>query len=257
MIRPPPPSPSRPTTRLTRYSSASSVWPRRPMTRPLPSPLTARRIDPGSVASWMVTVHETPRWPRTSSRSARARAAPLGVHAGASSLAAEDASRETSAEGAPTRGRSGARTRALRPPKPHSPRVASVNISISTRSRSTWSVPSAFAMASSMLSPSHSIDLMRLRSSGCRPQIPVLLADGEEVVDQPVQHEPGREVDEHEGEHEGHEHHHALLGRVPLLGRQPLLDEHAGAHHERQNGYSSPDQRQIRRDTRNHQAIRR
>src|SRR5262245_59588342 len=41
-----------------------------------------------------------------------------------------------------------------------------------------------------------------------------LLGDGEDVVDQPVQHQAGREEEEKDAEHERHDLHHPRLDRV-------------------------------------------
>src|SRR5437773_1487422 len=123
-------------------------------------------------------------------------------------------------------------TRAFFPPNPSNPRVAPVRISISTWSRVTFRARRASSMAWSMVSPSLSIDRI-IVSSLHGPHHEVLLSDGEQVVDQPVENEARREVPEHEGEDDGHQHHHPLLGGIGLRWREPLLQEHAGPHEER------------------------
>ena len=66
-------------------------------------------------------------------------------------------------------------------------------------------------------------------------QGPGLLDDGQNVVAQPVQHETGGEVDEHDREHDGHDHHDLALLGVAHGGAQPLLQEHGGTHDERRD----------------------
>src|SRR5206468_4923679 len=68
---------------------------------------------------------------------------------------------------------------------------------------------------------------------GTQPQ--VLLADAEDIVHEPVENQTSGEIKEHEGEDEGHEHHHPLLRRVALLRCEPLLQEHACTHEKRQH----------------------
>ena len=60
----------------------------------------------------------------------------------------------------------------------------------------------------------------------------VLLADGEDVVDQPIEHQAGREVNEHDGENERQEHHDLCLRRIPRRGGQFLLEVHRNPHEQ-------------------------
>src|SRR5438874_5779146 len=124
----------------------------------------------------------------------------------------ESASMRRSPPSAESGGRTVARTRAFFPPKPNSPRLASARISISTRSRPTCRAFRALSIASSIVSPSVSVDFMA-SSLRCSHD-GVLLTGGEQIVHQPVEHETRREVDEHEGEHQRHDHHHPLLGGI-------------------------------------------
>src|SRR5450759_820823 len=89
---------------------------------------------------------------------------------------------------------------------------------------------SAFRVRSLDLLPYLWIGALR-RYGLCRLRLAVvhhLLPDGEDVVDQPVDDEPGREAPEHEGEDDGHEQHHLLLRRL-----HPVSYTHLRAHETR------------------------
>ena len=58
----------------------------------------------------------------------------------------------------------------------------------------------------------------------------VLLGDGQDIVDGPVDDESGWKRKEQEGEHDGEEHHDFLLHRVAHGWSQLLLQEHGGTH---------------------------
>ena len=59
------------------------------------------------------------------------------------------------------------------------------------------------------------------------------MTDGQEVVAQPVDHQTGGEVEEHDGEDDRHEHHDLLLRGIASGGGEALLEEHGGAHQQR------------------------
>src|ERR1700687_1354318 len=92
---------------------------------------------------------------------------------------------------------------------PKRPRAALLKISISTRSRVTSSIFSAALIAASMLSPSASTE--SILALGCGAIDVVLLRNRQDVIHQPVERQAGGEVDEHEREHQGHDHHDTLL----------------------------------------------
>jgi len=54
--------------------------------------------------------------------------------------------------------------------------------------------------------------------------------DGQNVVDSPVDHQAGGEVQEHGRHHDGHEHHDLGLSWVSSHRCHLLLEEHGGAH---------------------------
>ena len=62
----------------------------------------------------------------------------------------------------------------------------------------------------------------------------MLLGNTEDVVHEPVNYEPGRKAQEHEGEYDRHHHHHLCLLRVHCGRRHLLLEYHCGPHDNRQ-----------------------
>src|SRR5260221_9034881 len=114
--------------------------------------------------------------------------------------------------------RSATRTLAFWPPKPSTGGRAACSPSTLTSSRRRPSSSSACAIASSTLSASISTDRSAVLTSLLhRPLQQQLLRDRQHVVDQPVERQSRRKVDEHHGEDEGHDHHHPLLRRIAGL----------------------------------------
>ena len=67
-----------------------------------------------------------------------------------------------------------------------------------------------------------------LQSLGDRP----LLADGQDVVHQPVQHQACGEEEEEHAEGDGHDLHDLRLDRIRWLRIEARLDDHADAHQD-------------------------
>src|SRR3954470_3161060 len=92
--------------------------------------------------------------------------------------------------------------------------------------------PGAVAMAA-MVSRSTSSFRMRrfvaIEHALNRP----LLKNGEDVVDQPIQHQSGRKKEQEDAEDEGHDLHDLGLHRIGRNGIHPGLKNHGHCHEDR------------------------
>src|SRR5712691_8690371 len=84
------------------------------------------------------------------------------------------------------------------------------------------------------LGPRGVLRLARRTAGACPVHIP-LLQDLEDVRYRPVQDQPRRAIEEHEGEHEGHDEHHLSLARIAHRRRHLLLEKHRHAHEDRED----------------------
>ena len=66
-------------------------------------------------------------------------------------------------------------------------------------------------------------------------QHPPLLANGDDVVTEPVNNQTGGESQEKERKHDGENHHDLLLARIHGLRRKALLQKHRDAHNDGRN----------------------
>src|SRR5665647_806302 len=58
-----------------------------------------------------------------------------------------------------------------------------------------------------------------------------LLADSQEIIDQPVKDQPGWKTEKHKGKNDRQRQHHLLLHRFHLRWGHLLLDEHGNSHY--------------------------
>src|SRR2546421_10968030 len=62
-----------------------------------------------------------------------------------------------------------------------------------------------------------------------------LLEDRKDVVDQPVEHQPGREEEKEDAEHKRHEFHYLRLHRIGRRGVHARLEHHGSCHQDWQD----------------------
>src|SRR5258706_3557825 len=232
--------------------SAPSVWPPRPTRRPPMSPWTERITCPGLSPRRTSTPASTPISRRISCRACLPFCPAASTSSGSTDVSGARPPRASGTPGEsnsrPSSGskrRSDARTRAFRAPRPRTPFRPSVRISIAACSRSTPKIFSALAIASSRVSPSASTWSMTRTPQAAwlfpaawlflRAVDQVLLRDAQQIVDQPVNGQAGRKVDEHEGKNQRHHEHHAPLVGIARARGHPLLGQHAAAHQQSQD----------------------
>src|SRR3990172_10063325 len=120
----------------------------------------------------------------------------------------------------------------LFPTIPKNPDVFSEMISMFSFSLETWNSLQAFSMASSIVFPSISNDFILIASliSGCLFVDVVLLPDTDDIVEQPVDDQPRREIQKHDRKNYRHEKHYFCLHRIAGGGCHFLLEEHCSTH---------------------------
>src|SRR5688572_16890208 len=140
---------------------------------------------------------------------------------------------------------------AMRPPPARTKTRSTIAIASGPLTRTIATPPDPGAVAIAAMVSDATLTPLRRADSGRRGRWfavrPPLLGDREHVVDEPVEHEPRREVDEHDREHDGHEdHHHPLLRRVHAgRRREGLLENHASPHQQHENGDRHTEQREF------------